>query len=241
MPKAVPRNTAMIAAEFILETYLTFGVPRHLLTDNGSHFRNELMAALTSVLGCQHTFVTPYHAQGNGQVERWNATMRPKPNALHNENLSNWDIHLPGVVSAYNTGLHATTGFSPSHLMFGREISLAFDSARPLVSISKPSDYLDHLARHRDIVLHAARDNILQHQHIAKERYDQHRSNSRYHVDDLVLLREHRLHGKTTPSYTGPYRIIKCISPLTYIVVNDEEQRHLQVHVNDLHPLFHHV
>ena len=239
--KAVPRNTAMVTAEFLLDVSLTFGVPKHILTDNGSHFRNELMNSLTSVLGCQQVFITPYHAQANGVVERWNATMRPKSNALHDKNLNNWDTHLAGIVGAYNTGLHATTGFSPSYLMFGREISLPFDSARPVVSISKPSDYLTYLAHHRQLVLQAARDNIRRNQGITKARYDKNRSNPNYQVGDLVLIRQHRPHGKTDPSYLGPYRVTKCISPLTYIVTNDEDTREIQVHVSDIHPIFHSV
>lgn len=135
--------------------------------------------------------------------------MCPELNALHDKNINGWDTHLAGIVSAYNTGIHGTTGVSPSYLMFAREISPPFDSTRPIVSISRPSDYLTYLAHHRQIVLQTARENIRRAQRLMKDRYDQHRSNPVYRVDDLVLIRQHRVKGKADSSYVGSYRVVK--------------------------------
>ena len=235
--KAVPTNTAVSTAEFLLETSLTFGVPSHILTDQGSHFKNDLIRSMVSVFGCKHTLITPYHPQSNGLTERWNATMTPKLNLLHDKNLQNWDVYLPGIVHAYNTGLHASTGFSPSHLMFGRDIALAFDSSRPVVSISKPSDYLTHLSRHRQLVLQEARVNTLRYQQMVKKRYDKHRQNPVYRVGDLVLIRRFGTSTKQSARYVGPYTVSKCLSSHTYLVNNEHENRQCQVHVNDMHPI----
>ena len=233
--KAVPKSTAVATAEFLLETAFTFGVPSHIITDQGTHFRNELISSLTATLGCQHKFVTAYHPQSNGQTERWNATMRPKLNALYCKNLNNWDDYLPGIVSAYNTGIHASTGFTPSHLIFGRHIALPFDAARPVVSLGKPSDYLTHLARHRQIVLREARSNILAHQQVAKRRYDKHRQNPVYTIGDMVFIRHHGTSSKFTPTYDGPFTVTQVLSSHTYIVTNEHANREHQVHVNDMH------
>lgn len=235
--KPVPTNTAVTTAEFLLETSFTFGVPAHILTDQGTHFRNELVHSLTVALGCKHTFVTAYHPQSNGQTERWNATMRPKLNALHQQNRHDWDHYLPGIVSAYNTGVHSSTGFSPSYLMFGRHVALPFDSARPIVAVSKPSDYLTHLARYRRIVLQQARSTILHHQQLAKQRHDQHRQHLAYTIGDVVLIRHHGTRSKSTPTYDGPYTVTEILSPHTYIVTNEHTNRHRRVHVNDMHPV----
>ena len=81
--RPAPKNTAVATAEFLLDTTFTFGVPSHIITDQGTHFRNDLVSSLTTTLGCEHTFVTAYHPEFNGQVERRNATMRPKMNALY--------------------------------------------------------------------------------------------------------------------------------------------------------------
>ena len=158
--KAVLKNTALATAEFLLETALVFDVPSRIITDQGTHFSNELMGSLVSSLGCQYTLITPYHPKSNGQVERWNATILPKLNVLHDKNLNNWDDYLKGIVSAYNTGIHTSIGYSPSYLIFDRDIALSFDPVRPIITSRKPSDFLTFLKRYRAIVLEAAWSNI---------------------------------------------------------------------------------
>ena len=122
--------------------------------------------------------------------------------------------------------------------MFGRQITLPFDATRPVVSVRQPSDYLTYLARHRRIVLREARSNILTHQQLAKRRYDNHRQNPVYTLGDLVFIRHHGARSKSTPTYDGPFTVIKTFSPHTYIVTNEHADRQHQVHVNDMHPIF---
>ena len=47
----------------------------------------------------------------------------------------NWDEHLPQVLLAYRSSVHATTGFTPNFLMFGREIILPLQAVigRPVI------------------------------------------------------------------------------------------------------------
>ncbi|CAF1245482.1 unnamed protein product [Adineta steineri] len=78
--------------------------------------------------------------------------------------------NLGSVVSSCSTVTQASTECSPSYLMFGRKIRLAFDSACPIVPIQKASDYLHHLDRYCRITLQVARVNIIQQQQLTKRR-----------------------------------------------------------------------
>ena len=49
-----------------------FGVPQSIVTDHGSHFRNQMMEELSAKLGFHHENSTPYYLQANGQVEAIN-------------------------------------------------------------------------------------------------------------------------------------------------------------------------
>eukprot|EP00253_Pinus_taeda_P017459 PITA_17459 len=60
-------------AQFLFNHVISwFGVPQAIVTDHGKHFRNHMMAELTTQLGLRHDSSTPYYPQANGQVEAVN-------------------------------------------------------------------------------------------------------------------------------------------------------------------------
>ncbi|CAF1547640.1 unnamed protein product, partial [Rotaria sordida] len=68
---ASPTNTAQDTARILMEKIiLVHGPPDILITDQGTHFKNELLQAISKLVGCAHIFSTPYHPQTNGQTER---------------------------------------------------------------------------------------------------------------------------------------------------------------------------
>ncbi|CAF4974115.1 unnamed protein product, partial [Rotaria sp. Silwood1] len=112
--KAMPNNTAKVAAEFIMNEFIMIhGAPERLITDNGVHFNNTLLKTITTTMHIPHVFSASYHPQTNGQIERFNATFCTQLAKYYDENKDDWDDYLQSVVYAYNTGIHATTGFVP--------------------------------------------------------------------------------------------------------------------------------
>jgi transposase InsO family protein len=235
--KALPNNTAQITAQTFLEEFIfKFGVPNRLITDQGVHFNNELMKNMAELLGFNHIKSTPYHPQTNGQVERFNATFRPQLAKLFDENLGNWDEYLPAVVYAYNTGQHATTGYSPFQLMFGRQPTLPLAEKHAIFTLTKPSDYWPRMIRSLKMYHQAARQNIQVQQHLAKTRFDLNRSDPIYKTNDLVLWRKPCRVSKLEERYSGPHIIIQEKHP-TYIIQERETLIQRMVHVADLQPI----
>ncbi|CAF4427715.1 unnamed protein product, partial [Didymodactylos carnosus] len=57
---ALPSCTAAVTAEAIFKHYIChYGVPVTILSDNGSHFRNQLLQALERKIGIHHIFSSP--------------------------------------------------------------------------------------------------------------------------------------------------------------------------------------
>lgn len=71
--KALPRATEQVVADFLYEDIFThFGIPRKIVTDQGTLFTSKLIQSLMQQFKIKHRFSMPYHPQANGQVESTN-------------------------------------------------------------------------------------------------------------------------------------------------------------------------
>lgn len=70
---------------------------------------------------------SPFHAQGNGQVERVNWSMKTLLR-FHIEQDSHWDAKLPQCLMAYRASPQETTGFSSFQLIHDQEMRLPIDN-----------------------------------------------------------------------------------------------------------------
>ncbi|CAB4018172.1 Retrovirus-related Pol poly from transposon [Paramuricea clavata] len=69
-------KAAKTVAEKLYNDYiLRFGFPAKIHDHQGGEFENKLLKTLEEFCGIGHCRTTPYHPQGNGQVERFNRTL----------------------------------------------------------------------------------------------------------------------------------------------------------------------
>ena len=99
---------------------LVFGMPAKLLSDRGANFTSTLVEELCSAFGIQKCRMTAYHAQCNGQVERFHQTLFRMIGKLSVDKKAQWELHIPELLQAYNSTRSTVTVYSPHYLMFGR-------------------------------------------------------------------------------------------------------------------------
>ncbi len=125
---ATRNKSGKTAAKHIYGDYvLRFGLPAHILHDQGGEFNNHLFTELERLSGVKKLRTTPYHPQTNGAVERMNKTVLWMLRTLPEKNKSRWSESLNKLIYAYNCTTHDTTGFPPYYLMFGRYPKMPID------------------------------------------------------------------------------------------------------------------
>lgn len=235
---AVSTASATSAAETIFTEYICkYGIPLCVLSDQGTHFRNQLMDAMAKLMGYTQIFSTAYHPQSNGIVERFNATFLPQISKLQDGYNNNWDDYLAAVTFGYNTGQHSTTGFSPFHLLFGCEPRLPADPPIENYVFHRPVDYFKQLKTNLTLIRRIARDSTNKKRLVYKKHYDQARRNPKYSVGTHILVRKHGARSKLEPRYSIDIYTVKKNNHPIYIVHDEKNDITRQVHVNDMRPI----
>ena len=128
-------HTAFTTARVLYNNFFSvFGFPQGLMSDQGTEFTSDVIAAMCKLLGIENIRTTPYHPQGNGSAERVHQTLQRMISKLDPEKRRKWPEHIRSMVIAYNATWSQVTGYSPYFLMFGRRLRLPVDLLFPTVN-----------------------------------------------------------------------------------------------------------
>lgn len=98
---ALPSAETERVAEALMDIFARVGVPEELISDRGSQFTSHMMEEVRRLLSIRHLPTTPYHAMGNGLVEKYNGTLKQMLKKMCAEQPKSWDRYLPAVLFAY--------------------------------------------------------------------------------------------------------------------------------------------
>ena len=143
--KAMKEATAKNVIEFIYQEIICrHGCPRVILSDRGTHFRNELVDGLCEKFEIKHKLSSPYHPQTNGLVERFNRTLC-EGLAKVTEKENEWDKYIESVLFAYRTNKHNTTKRIPFFMVYGREATLPLNDKDQNEEVSEKESLLKRI------------------------------------------------------------------------------------------------
>ena len=242
-PEAVALKSidAEHVAEELIPLFARVGVPREILTDQGSNFTSRLLEELYRLLHVRPIRTSPYHPQTDGLVERFNGTLKAMLRKVATAEGQDWDKWLPYVLFAYREVPQASTGFSPFELVYGRQVRGPLDILKETWEApSQGSDesivsYVlsvqERLAKMTELV----KKNLAQAQVEQKQWYDQNARERVFKDGDQVLVLLPTSTSKLMASWQGPYGITKRVTPVTYEVnMHDKRKKKRIFHVNML-------
>jgi len=239
--KPIKNCKAETIAEALLEFFSNTSFPKILRCDNMPAFRSELITELKQRWGVDIKYSVPYHAQSHGIVERANRSINEMLRKFLARYTRNWDTLIPLLLSALREVPNQSTGFAPSHLVYGRRI-------RGLLAIMRDSwtqnkglerclkmpvaKYLEKLTEQIKTALAAAGQNVAEAQQKMKERYDRQSTERHLNPGDLALILQPDDNSKLGTHWKGPFPVIRRCERNNYeLQVNG---RRAMLHINSL-------
>ena len=240
-PAAIPLKKVdnLTVIEAMMEVFSCYGLPKVLLTDQGSVFTSRLTKEMCKQFEIEKIQTSPYHPQSDGALERWHACLKGMLKRS-GKDVKEWDRHLKYLLFAYRSTPHCTTGFSPFLLMFGREARGPLDILQEswlegdcekssvfewLTSVKAQMEELSVLVSEREQLAKVR----------MKNQYDKSSSPKEFVSGDMVLVWKPGIHAKMGASWDGPFQIEKKVSPVNYKVqVPGNSNRSKVLHVNML-------
>ena len=193
---ATKNKSAKTAADKLFNDFiLRFGFPKKIHHDQGREFENRLFDQLHNFSKIAKSRTTPYHPEGNGQVERFNRTLLGMLRTLSAEEKQSWRDHLNKVVHAYNCTRQTATGYSPFFLLFGRSPRLPVDVAFGLpdaesgIAAASHEDYAEKWQEQMRQAYDIASQHIHKSASQGKRRYDTRAKSAPLKPGDRVLIK----------------------------------------------------
>ena len=124
-----PNQTAKTVAKILVEKWFhVYGIPTRIHSDQGRCFDSNIIKALCKMYGVEQSFTSPYNPRGNAFCKRFNRMLFGLLKTLKSEEKADWPSYLPALVFTYNATPHASTGYQPYQLMFGRRAPAPCDN-----------------------------------------------------------------------------------------------------------------
>ena len=215
-------------AEALIEMFSRVGVPEEIVTDRGSQFTSAMMNEVRRLLSIKHLPTTPYHAMGNGLVEKFNGTLKAMLKKMCSEQPKLWDRYLPAVLFAYREAPQMSTGFSPFELLYGRTVRGPLTILRELWDreerdgeLISTYEYVFKLREQLEQTCKLAHDQLRKSQQKYKFYFDKHTKDRKFKVGDSVLLLLPSANNKLLMQWKGPYKVLEKKGQQDYIIDMD--------------------
>ena len=201
--ESVAQITAHKVQHFVWKNIVCrFGVPRRLISDNGTQFASQQLGKLCTEVGIKQVFASVEYPQTNGQVESANSVLLRGLKRRLEKAKGAWAEEVPRIVWAYHTTPQSSTMEMPFSLVYGSDAMIPVE-----IHESSPRflGLIDEAREEVRIKAEAVKRRV-ERQYNSKVKLRQ------FQVGDLVMRKAHpyELENKLSPKWTGPFRVIKA-------------------------------
>lgn len=204
--RPVRATTTCLAINELKEVFSIFGSPSRLICDAASCFTSKKFKDFCNAAGIHQFVNTVGLPRGNGQIERYCATITTSLATSSADSPSDWNSHIGRIQLSLNNTVNKALHATPQELLTGYRAHSGDDI---------PLDLLP--PRNIDVVKlrEAAALNMTRQQSKDKKRFDAKRSAPpHYKIGDLVVVKIASIitkgeGRKLLPKWKGPFKITK--------------------------------
>jgi len=222
--ESVVQITAHKVQHFVWKNIVCcFGVPRRLVSDNGTQFASQQLGKLYTEVRIKQVFASVEHPQTYGQVELANRVLLRGLKRRLEKAKGTWAEEVPRIVWAYHPTPQSTTGETPFSLVYGLDamIPIEIQESSPQFQsfVAEESneermvnlDLLDEVREEAMIKAKAVKRRV-EHKHSSKLKPRQ------FQVVDLIMRKAHpyQLENKLSPKWTGPFKVTEVLENGAY-------------------------
>ncbi|XP_076446988.1 uncharacterized protein LOC143284205 [Babylonia areolata] len=226
-PEAVPLRSidAPTVAEALWQMWTRVGVPDQVLSDQGTQFMGNVMREVHQLLGIKGLFTSPYHAQANGLVERFNATLKKMLQRLCIKRPRDWDRLVPAVLFAHREVPQESMKFSSFELLYGRTVKGPMSILRWVWTqedsqgddpTHTESEYVVDLRNRVKEVCEIAQENLRQASRWYARCFNRRSKERWFDQGDEVLLLLPVRHNKLQVLWQGPFKVLERVGDWDY-------------------------
>uniref|UniRef100_A0A2N9FJR7 Uncharacterized protein n=1 Tax=Fagus sylvatica TaxID=28930 RepID=A0A2N9FJR7_FAGSY len=213
------RITDSESRKFIWKNIITrFGIPRCLVSDNGTQFDSGPFKKYCSDFGIRNHFSSPAYPQGNGQAESSNKVILNGIKKRLEEAKGRWVEELPTVLWTFRTTPRSSTGETPYSLTYGVEAVIPLEVGLPTLRSEEYDQDNNELVLAKDLDLAQERRDLAMirlasYQGDLKKSYGKSVRERILAPGDLVLRKvlgskRDPTQGKLGANWEGPYQIV---------------------------------
>jgi hypothetical protein len=137
--EALPSISAELVKKFYWRKIICrFGLPKYIVSDNGTQFASEKVVQFYKEEGIHNTFISVEHPQANGQTQSANKGILRAIKRRITSKGEGCVAHLLPIFWSYHTTPQSSTGEAPFTMVYGTDAMIPTE-INPLVGEGGPS------------------------------------------------------------------------------------------------------